>query len=156
MTPDHRAWTEAMIAQWSARAAVMQEDPQATAGQLLRAACLEDVVARLRRLLAASPPPAPISPDEARIAQLEADQLACRPYLHPVYRIMFNEGPIMARVRANILTKLGRDDEAAELRAAADEMDRSKGRARPTDIVMAPPANDPEPFTAGPQMDMFG
>lgn len=144
MTPDCRRWTEAMIAQWSARATVLQDDPAATSAQLLRASCLEDIVRDLRARLAASPEP---SADEARIAALEASLARLQPYLHPEYQIMFNHGAIMDSVRWSIEDKLGRQRSSAT--------GRQVERPRWHDAPITPPANDPEPFTAGEQMGLF-
>lgn len=148
MTPDCRRWTEQMAERWAARAELLQDDPGASASQLLRAACLEDIVADLRRRLAASPPPAVLSADDARIAGLEERLARLQPYMHPTYRIMFNTGPIMAEVRAGIEAQLGR--------APSVEVSVAPARPKWIDAPLTRPANDPEPFMAGPQMDMFG
>lgn len=147
MSAGQRDWTERMIAQWSARAAVLQDDPGASAAQLLRAACLEDIVRDLRgRLAAAGPAP---SSDEAGRARLLADLAAIMPYAHPtVAGVMMNAGPIMAGVRNRLRAQLGLADREPEAVAPV--------APRWADAPMVPPANDPEPFEAGEQMGLFG
>ncbi|MES2494617.1 MAG: hypothetical protein V4618_00755 [Pseudomonadota bacterium] len=146
MTPDCRQWTERMIAQWSARAELLQDDPSASAAALLRAACLEDAVRDLRARLAAAPAP---TADEAARAALEARLARVQPYLHPEYRVMFNEGAIMDAVRWHLEDQLGLPRSAATGQAQPE-------RPKWADATNTPPANDPEPFEAGEQMGMFG
>ncbi|MHA3791469.1 hypothetical protein [Sphingomonas sp. YL-JM2C] len=145
MRPDCRRWTERMIAQWSARAAALQEDPEASAATLLRAACLEDLVRDLRRRLAASPEP---TAEEALRAEWRAALAVIQPYRHPAYGIMFNQGEIMDRLRWRYEDRLGLPRSAAT--------GRWQSRPKWANAPIAPPAADPAPFTAGPQMDMFG
>lgn len=148
MTPDCRRWTERMADQWSARAAVLQEDPGATAAQLMRAACLEDLARDLRARLAAAGPVVVPSAEEAQRAAWAADLAAIQPYMHPDYRIMFNAGPIMDSVRWRIEERLGLPRSAATGKARV--------RHKWEDAAMTAPANDPEPFTAGEQIGLFG
>jgi hypothetical protein len=146
MTPDCRAWTEAMIAQWSARAEALQDDPEASAATLLRAACLEDVVRDLRARLAAAPV---LSAAEAEREEALAALARIQPYFHPTYKIVFNAGPIMDSVRWRIEDRLG-------LRRSAATGAPAKEKPKWADAPVVPPPNDPEPFTAGEQMGMFG
>ena len=134
-----------MIGRWSMRAEQLQDDPGASAGQLLRAACLEDVVRDLRARLAASPAPVVLSAEAARIAELEESLAAVQPYMHPTYKIMFGTGEIMDQVRWSIEDQLGRPRSAAT------------GKPKPVwaDAPVVAPTRDPEPFTAGPQMGLF-
>ncbi len=134
-----------MVAQWSTRAAVLQEDPSASAAQLLRAACLEDLVRDMRARLVASPEP---SAEDAQRAAWAASLARIQPYRHSEYGIMFNEGEIMDAVRWRIEDRLGRQRSAP----TGTRRDRPKW----IDAPMTVPANDPEPFTAGEQLGMFG
>ncbi|MBP8233114.1 MAG: hypothetical protein KAY22_12475 [Rhizorhabdus sp.] len=135
-----------MIVQWSHRAEQLLEDPAVSSAQAMRATSLQDIVRDLkRRLAAAGPPP---TADEARLQELEASLACLQPYMHPVYKMMFNNGPITAAVRASIERRLGREP--------AEVVPLSAPRPRWLDAPIEPPALDPEPFTPGPQMDMFG
>lgn len=147
MTPDCRAWTERMIAQWAARVALLQDDPAATSGQLMRAACLDDVVRDLQGRLAAAGPVVVLSAVDAQRARWEADLAAIQPYRHPDYGVMFNEGPIMDAVRWRIEDRLGMPRSAATGKPVV--------RPRWHDAPMTAPTEDPAPFVAREQMSMF-
>lgn len=145
-----------MAAQWSARAAVLRLDPDR--GSQTRAGALERISASLLAEVpaaAAITPPAPAeAPRLAAAIVHDADYwrghlAACQPYRCAKSGVMFNEGPIMDRLRARLLARIeGRPV------AAIDVAPASTAAAAPIASFAPPP--EVIPFTMGPQTDMFG
>lgn len=147
LTSDAIAWNRKHIALWSARA----DEHRARGGlhALNLAHGLDMVVAGMRSALAgvadAAPAPQATQPYDDQIARLEARLAACQPCLYPGTDIMTGLGPIMDNVRHNLRVKI------AMLRGEA--IPEAPAPALPP--VILPPA-EALPFTAGPQLDLFG
>jgi hypothetical protein len=105
-----------------------------------RASCLDSLAYDFARRLDLAEPSAAPAAAAAPNDILERGLAACQPYMHPEYRIMFNDGPIMAAVRRSIEAQLGRTPVC---------------RPQSPAIVAGPPHHDPAPFTAGPQLGLF-
>lgn len=142
MTPDRRRWTEAMIAKWSARVAELEDHPEPSSSTVMRSTFLADVVADLRRRLAIAGP-APTATAVALDA-LQAHLAAAMPRTG-VGGVLLNAGAIMAATRRQLQARLGLAVEDAP------EDRRPRWHSAPE----RPPEHDPEPFVAGPQLELI-
>lgn len=140
-----------MAAQWTARAAVLREQPDR--GSQTIAGALERISASLLAEVPAAASVAPVATRAADPVAISHDTdwprhlAACQPYRCDRTGVMINEGAIMDRLRARLLARI-------------------EGRPFVTEIVSASPAAAPVmsfapppevvPFTMGPQTDMFG
>lgn len=141
LTPASIAWHQEKIALWSARAA----DLRAAGGRAdaNRALGLEWIVRGMVAALAASHPA--VGAGGGTIARLEARLAACQPHHYAGTTVTVGAGPIMDAVRRDLRARL------ADLRGEP----LPEPPAQPLPPVLLPPA-EPVPFTAGPQLDLFG
>lgn len=156
VTPECADWNRRMAAQWTARAAVLREQPdrgsQTIAGALERisASLLAEVPAAVDVVhLPAVDAPAQ-APD---VDQWRARLAACQPYRCPRSGVMFNQGGIMDRLRERLQARIDGCPVSSHGSQHILTAPTARPAARPTEF--APP---PEvvPFTMGPQTDMFG
>jgi hypothetical protein len=144
LTSEAIAWNREHAAMWEARA-----DERRAAGGVLNtniAAALHLVVRDMRAAIAAATLAAPVERDiVGEVEQLEAQLAAWQPGTYPGTDIMVRVGPISDGVRHDIRCKIA----------------ALTGEALPAEPVIAippvivPPA-EAMPFTAGPQLDLFG
>lgn len=141
MTAAERDWIERHIALWSARAVELRAMPGRAAAN--RALGVGSVVADLERRIAAAP--APVAADAAAIGALEARLAKIAPRIEA--GVTINGGPIMAAVRQQLVDEMAR--------AGCETLPPGPPAVlfvSPPCVPMAPPV----PFTAGPQLGLFG
>lgn len=140
MSPEGRAWAERKIAAWSRRAAELRARPDER-GAMRRAEGLDFLVNGLAARIAetAMPSAAPVADERvAKLAALRARLASSQPYMHPTYKIMFNKGPLMDDIRAEV---------AAKIAALEAELGEAASEAAPTPVPVAPSAPAPVPVT---------
>ena len=144
LSPNAVAWNREHADLWSARA-----DELRAAGGVLnnnKAAALDLVVRGLLAAIPAEPAANEANHDTVvELARLEARLAVCQPCLYPGTTIMLGVGPIMDAVRQDIRDKI------AHLRG---EPVAPRPVVAPAIVVTPPP--EAIPFTAGPQLDLFG
>ncbi|MBB5715429.1 hypothetical protein [Sphingomonas aerophila] len=142
MSPAVLSWHAAMADRWSARAAELRA--RAGAGDDNRAFMLEHHARSNREFCQRHNAPVPATAVETtRIAELEVRLAEIQPRPGP-YGLIINGGEIMDRVRDGIARELAR------LRGDA----APEPTAKPA-LAVCPPA-EARPFSAGPQLDLFG
>lgn len=154
VTPECADWNMRMAAKWTARAAELRL-LQDRCSQTI-AGALERISASMMKDVSAAAPSRPVVPSggaPAPAVERDADYwraalVRCQPYRCAKTGIMFNEGEIMDRVRARIQAKIdGRPMPPIGASVPSPAAARAPDFAPPPEV---------EPFTMGPQTDMFG